>query len=109
MEAALFVSVNYFLLFCSHSHVLSTKSICYNTTDIQVTVMVGGNDMSTSVLKMYVSFVGMGLLVIAICLILFSRYKLSGWLAGIIATIAYICLIIGSIIIFFIVVSGPAG
>lgn len=65
--------------------------------------------MSTSILKMYVSFVGMGLLIIAIGLILFSRYKLKGWLAGIVAAIAYICLIIGSIIIFYIVVSGPTG
>lgn len=65
--------------------------------------------MSTSMLKMYVSFVGMGLLIIAIGLILLSRYKLSGWVAGIIATIAYLCLLVGSIIIIYIVLSGPTG
>ncbi|ASK63332.1 hypothetical protein CFK37_14790 [Virgibacillus phasianinus] len=65
--------------------------------------------MSTSMLKMYVSFVGMVLLILAIGLILLSRYKLNGWLAGIVATIAYISLILGSIIIFYIVISGPTG
>ncbi|MFZ3578174.1 DUF2768 domain-containing protein [Virgibacillus sp. DJP39] len=63
--------------------------------------------MSTSMLNMYISFVGMGLLILAIGLIVLSRYKLKGWLAGIVATIAYICLIFGSIIIFYIVLSGP--
>lgn len=65
--------------------------------------------MSTSMLKMYISFVGMGLLILAIGLILLSRYKLKGWSAGIVATIAYISLLVGSIIIFYIVLSGPTG
>lgn len=65
--------------------------------------------MSASMLKMYVSFAGMALLILAIVLILLSRYKLKGWLAGIVATIAYISLLLGSIIIFYIVLSGPTG
>ena len=65
--------------------------------------------MSNSMLKMYISFVGMGLLILAIGFILLSRYKLKGWLSGIVATIAYISLILGSLIIFYIVLSGPTG
>lgn len=58
-------------------------------------------------LNMYVSFVGMGLLILAICLIVLSRKKLKGLLAGIVAIIAYICLIVGSLIIIYIVLSWP--
>ncbi|WP_188453853.1 DUF2768 family protein [Virgibacillus oceani] len=63
--------------------------------------------MSQSMLKMWISFAGIILLLLAIGLILLSRYKLKGWLAGIVTLLAYICLIIGSIIIFYIVFSGP--
>lgn len=65
--------------------------------------------MSISMLKMYISFAGMGLLILAIGLILLSRYKLTGWLSGIVATIAYLCLLSGGIIILYIVLSGPTG
>ncbi|PAV29505.1 hypothetical protein CIL05_11610 [Virgibacillus profundi] len=65
--------------------------------------------MSTAMLKMYISFAGMILLILAIGLILLSRYKLKGWLAGIITVLAYICLVIGGLIILYIVFSGPTG
>lgn len=58
-------------------------------------------------LNMYISFVGMGLLILAIGLILLSRKKLKGFLAGIVAIIAYMCLIVGSLIIIYIVLSWP--
>ncbi|WP_106497397.1 DUF2768 domain-containing protein [Lentibacillus sp. Marseille-P4043] len=63
--------------------------------------------MSVSMIAMWVSLIGMALLIIAIGLIYLSRYKLKGLLSGIVATLAYICFIIGSIIIFYIVFSGP--
>ncbi|MGY0691783.1 DUF2768 domain-containing protein [Virgibacillus sp. FSP13] len=63
--------------------------------------------MSVSMIAMWVSLIGMALLIIAIGLIYLSRYKLKGFLSGIVATLAYICFIIGSIIIFYIVFSGP--
>ncbi|WP_099158368.1 DUF2768 domain-containing protein [Virgibacillus ndiopensis] len=63
--------------------------------------------MSQSMLKMWISFAGIILLLVAIGLILLSRHKLHGWFAGIVSLLAYICLIIGSIIIFYIVFSGP--
>lgn len=63
--------------------------------------------MSVSMLKMYISFAGMVFLILAIGLILLSRYKLKGWLAGVIAFIAYVLFIIGGVIILYIVFSGP--
>ncbi|HLR74238.1 MAG TPA: DUF2768 domain-containing protein [Virgibacillus sp.] len=63
--------------------------------------------MSVSMLKMYISFAGMILLFLAIGLILLSRHKLKGWLAGIVSLLAYIALILGGLIILYIVFSGP--
>jgi hypothetical protein len=63
--------------------------------------------MSESMLKMYISFAGMFFLLLAIGLILLSRYKLKGVFAAIIAVIAYLFLISGGLIIFYIVFSGP--
>ncbi|WP_373892659.1 DUF2768 domain-containing protein [Virgibacillus natechei] len=63
--------------------------------------------MSLAMLKMYISFAGMIFLILAIGLILLSRYKLKGMLAGIISVIAYLFLIVGALIIFYIVFSGP--
>ncbi|SES80755.1 Protein of unknown function [Oceanobacillus limi] len=65
--------------------------------------------MSQSMLNMWISFGGMGLLILAIGLILLSRYKLKGILAGFIALLAYASLFLGAIIILFIVFSGPTG
>ncbi|WP_102027188.1 DUF2768 domain-containing protein [Salirhabdus sp. Marseille-P4669] len=63
--------------------------------------------MSESMLKMYISFAGMAFLIIAIVLIMLSRNKLKGVLSIITGIIAYIFFIVGSIIIFYIVISGP--
>ncbi|WP_249871876.1 DUF2768 domain-containing protein [Oceanobacillus saliphilus] len=63
--------------------------------------------MSISMLMMYISFVGMFLLILAIGLIVLSRHKLKGWLAGIVSLLAYICLITGGLIILYVVLSGP--
>ncbi|MCT2537393.1 DUF2768 domain-containing protein [Aquibacillus koreensis] len=63
--------------------------------------------MSQSMLNMYISFAGMIFLFIAIGLILLSRYKLKGMIAGVTAMFAYIFLIAGGLIIFYIVFSGP--
>ncbi|HLS60901.1 MAG TPA: DUF2768 domain-containing protein [Virgibacillus sp.] len=59
-------------------------------------------------MKMWVSFAGIFLMVIAVTFISLSRYKLKGWLSKLVALIAYISLIIGALIIFYIVFSGPA-
>jgi len=63
--------------------------------------------MSLSMLKMYVSFAGMAFLILAVGLIVLSRYKLKGWFSRIVAFIAYISLLLASLIIFYVVFSGP--
>jgi len=63
--------------------------------------------MSISMLKMYISFAGMLFLFLAIGLILLSRYKLKGWLAGIVSFLAYISLLLGAVIIIYVVFTGP--
>ncbi|TRM12582.1 DUF2768 family protein [Lentibacillus cibarius] len=63
--------------------------------------------MSEGMLNMWVSFIGMGLLLLAMGLILLSRYKLKGWLAGIVSLLAYLSLLLGAVIIIYIVFSGP--
>jgi hypothetical protein len=63
--------------------------------------------MSASMMMMWVSFAGMIALFLAIGLILLSRYKLKGVLAGIVAFIAYIFLLVGGFIIAFVVLRGP--
>lgn len=58
--------------------------------------------------KMWVSFGGIILLVIAVTFISLSRYKLKGRFTKFVtAFIAYISLIIASLIIFYVVFSGP--
>ncbi|GAA0444199.1 hypothetical protein GCM10008983_21960 [Lentibacillus halophilus] len=63
--------------------------------------------MSEGMLNMWISFIGMGLLLLAMGLILVSRYKLKGWASGIVSILAYLSLIIGAVIILYIVFSGP--
>lgn len=65
--------------------------------------------MSQSMLNMWISFVGMVLLILSIGLIWLSRYKLKGFIAGIVSLLAYISLMLGGIIILYIVFSGPTG
>lgn len=65
--------------------------------------------MSQSMLNMWISFVGMALLILSIGLIWLSRYKLKGFIAGIVSLLAYISLMLGGIIILYIVFSGPTG
>ncbi|GGC87253.1 hypothetical protein GCM10007216_17410 [Thalassobacillus devorans] len=65
--------------------------------------------MSTSMLNMYISFAGIIFMFLAIGLIMLSRYKLKGILAGIVAVLAYIFMILSGLIIFYIVFSGPTG
>ncbi|WP_047980038.1 DUF2768 domain-containing protein [Ornithinibacillus contaminans] len=64
--------------------------------------------MSESMLKMWISFAGMGFLVLAIGLVILSRHKLKGIFAMIISFFAYVSLFLGGIIILYIVFSGPS-
>ncbi|GAB3052792.1 DUF2768 domain-containing protein [Virgibacillus ainsalahensis] len=57
--------------------------------------------------KMWVSFIGMAFLILAMGLILLSRYKLKGFFSVIVSILAYLLFILGALIIFYIVFSGP--
>lgn len=64
--------------------------------------------MSPGMLKMWVSLIGIGSMFISVVLIMLSRYKIKNKvIKGIIATLAYILMILSGIIIFFVVFSGP--
>jgi len=65
--------------------------------------------MSAAEIKEIISFVGIGLLILAIVFIQLARRKLTGVFGGIVSFIAYIFLIVGAIIVIFIVISGPTG
>ncbi|MEK5442045.1 MULTISPECIES: DUF2768 domain-containing protein [Fredinandcohnia] len=63
--------------------------------------------MTPGLLKMWISFAGIAFMFIAVISIYLSRFKLKGFLKGLVATIAYIFMILAGIIIFFVVFSGP--
>ena len=65
--------------------------------------------MSAAEIKEIISFVGIALLIIALTLISLSRKKLKGVFAGIVSFLAYVCLIVGALIVFYVVISGPTG
>lgn len=65
--------------------------------------------MSAAEIKEIISFVGIALLILALTLISLSRKKLKGVIAGIVSFLAYICLIVGALIVFYVVISGPTG
>lgn len=65
------------------------------------------NNLTPAEVKEIISFVGIGLLILAIALITVSRRFLKGFLGAVVSILAYISLIIGAMIVFFIVISGP--
>jgi hypothetical protein len=67
----------------------------------------GVKKVTPGLLKMWISFAGIAFMFIAVISIYLSRFKLKGFLKGLVATIAYIFMILAGIIIFFVVFSGP--
>jgi len=65
--------------------------------------------MSAAELNEIISFIGIGLLILAIAFIQLSRRKLTGFIRIIVSFLAYVCLIIGGLIVLYIVLSGPTG
>jgi hypothetical protein len=63
--------------------------------------------LSPALMKMWISFVGMGLMAISLLTIYLSRFKLKGALRIITAVIAYGLMVLSGIIIFLVVMSGP--
>ena len=65
--------------------------------------------MSAAEIKEIISFIGIGLLILAILFIQLSRRKLTGVFGIIVSIIAYICFICGGLIVVYVVLSGPTG
>ncbi|MEQ6376197.1 DUF2768 domain-containing protein [Bacillaceae bacterium S4-13-58] len=64
--------------------------------------------MSRAMLNMYISFAGIIFMFLAIGLIMLSRYRLKGVLQVLTTILAYICMILSGLIIFYVVISGPS-
>ncbi|PLR99754.1 DUF2768 domain-containing protein [Bacillus sp. T33-2] len=63
--------------------------------------------MSPALLKMWISFIGMGCMALSLVSLYLSRYKLKGVFKLLTAVIAYILMIAAGLIIFLVVFSGP--
>ncbi|MBW8349094.1 DUF2768 domain-containing protein [Bacillus sp. IITD106] len=64
--------------------------------------------MSPSMQKMWISIIGMLLLALAMFTIYISRYKLNNRVLKIVTAIsAWLCMIIGGLIMLFVVLTGP--
>ncbi|MBM4762133.1 DUF2768 domain-containing protein [Bacillus sp. B15-48] len=63
--------------------------------------------MSPAMLKMYISFAGMGFMFLSLITLYFSRYRLNGVLKLITGLVAYILMFAAGLIIFFVVFTGP--
>ncbi|MGI1804777.1 DUF2768 domain-containing protein [Exiguobacterium sp. TDN 0502] len=59
-------------------------------------------------MKMWISFAGIGLFAISVLLVTVSRTKLKGIWQILVSTIAFVCFIVASIIMVFIVMAGPS-
>jgi hypothetical protein len=63
--------------------------------------------LSPALMKMWVSFAGMGFMFLSLISLYFSRYKLKGFFKVVTALIAYVLMIAAGLIIFLVVFSGP--
>lgn len=63
--------------------------------------------MSPGLMKMWVSFVAIALMFVAVITIMLSRDKLKGVLKIIVSTFAYVCMVVAGFIMFIVVFSGP--
>ncbi|AHA30034.1 DUF2768 domain-containing protein [Exiguobacterium sp. A1_3_1] len=57
---------------------------------------------------MWISFAGIGLFAISVLLVTVSRTKLKGIWQILVSTLAFVCFIVASIIMVFIVMAGPS-
>ncbi|WP_028544238.1 DUF2768 family protein [Paenibacillus taiwanensis] len=48
-----------------------------------------------SMTKMWVSFIGLGLMALSAIIVMFARYKTKGWIKGILTFVAFILLLAG--------------
>ncbi len=64
--------------------------------------------MSAGLIKMYVTFMTMGLMFFAVLSSVFARQKLTGILQTIVLVIAFICIILAGVLIILLVLDIPA-
>ncbi|VWX36988.1 conserved hypothetical protein [Exiguobacterium oxidotolerans] len=64
--------------------------------------------LSPGLLKMWISFGGIGLFAISVLFVTISRTKLTGVWQFLLSTLAFLCFIVASIIMVFIVMAGPS-
>ncbi|PRO66801.1 DUF2768 domain-containing protein [Alkalicoccus urumqiensis] len=58
-------------------------------------------------LKMWVSFIAMGLMTLSVILTVFTKLKLKGFLRYSLLSISFVCIIISGLIVFLVTFSGP--
>nr|WP_251125790.1 MULTISPECIES: DUF2768 domain-containing protein [unclassified Exiguobacterium] len=58
---------------------------------------------------MWISFAGIGAFALAALMVALSHTKLSGWFATLVRLIAFIIFLFGTVVMIFVVVSGPTG
>lgn len=63
--------------------------------------------MTTGLAKMWLSFVAMGMMIVAALIILFTRAKLKGVFRFVFSFVAYFVFVIGGLLMFLVVASGP--
>ncbi|WP_078553262.1 DUF2768 domain-containing protein [Bacillus alkalicellulosilyticus] len=63
--------------------------------------------MSTAMMNMWISFIGLFLMFVSAVTAIYSREKLKGVVRTIGMIVAFVCLVVSGIIVFFIVIGGP--
>ncbi|NJP38177.1 DUF2768 domain-containing protein [Bacillus luteus] len=58
-------------------------------------------------MKMWVSFIAMGLMFVSVIITIFTKEKLRGVLRYSLLTISFICIIVSGLIVFLVTFSGP--
>ncbi|NLP51931.1 DUF2768 domain-containing protein [Bacillus sp. RO1] len=64
--------------------------------------------MSPALMKMWISFVAMGFMIISVVTVYFTRFKVrNNIIRGILNTVAFLLILLAGLIIFYVVFSGP--
>ncbi|WP_147804802.1 DUF2768 domain-containing protein [Alkalicoccus halolimnae] len=58
-------------------------------------------------LKMWVSFIAIGLMFLSVVITIFTKEKLSGFLRYSLLTISFVCIMVSGIIVMLVTFSGP--
>ncbi len=70
---------------------------------------VEGIYVTPSLIKMWISFAGIGAFAIAALMVAVSHTKLSGWFGALVRVVAFVIFLFGTLIMIYVVASGPTG